>query len=61
MAIPELDTYDMGNLDTREYGAMDMDARRAAEEEIARRYVCMGGLMMWMSLFVVCRVEIDGL
>lgn len=37
VAIPELDTYDLGNLDAREYGAMDMDARRAAEEEIARR------------------------
>lgn len=37
VAIPELDTYDLANLDTREYGAMDFDARRAAEEEIARR------------------------
>ncbi|KAM3574659.1 hypothetical protein VYU27_003385 [Nannochloropsis oceanica] len=37
VAIPELDTYDMGNLDQREYGAMDFDARRAAEVEIAER------------------------
>ena len=37
VAIPELDTYDLGNLDTREYGAMDFDARRAAEDEIAER------------------------
>lgn len=41
VAIPELDTYDYANLDAREYGAMDFDARRAAEEEIARRYVRM--------------------
>lgn len=37
VAIPELDTYDMGNLDHREYSAMDFDARRAAEAEIAER------------------------
>lgn len=37
VAIPELDTYDMANLDTREYGAMDFDARRAADAEIAER------------------------
>ncbi len=37
VAIPELDTYDLGNLDQREYGAMDFDARRAAEVEIAER------------------------
>jgi DNA replication licensing factor MCM2 len=37
VAIPELDTYDLGNLDQREYGAMDFDARRAAEMEIAER------------------------
>jgi len=30
IAIPELDSYDMGALDNREYGAMDFDARRRA-------------------------------
>lgn len=51
VAIPELDTYDLANLDTREYGAMDFDARRAAEEEIARRCVLRSG---------VCCLGFDG-
>lgn len=37
VAIPELDTYDMGMLDQRDYDVIDFDARRRAEEEIDAR------------------------
>ena len=37
VAIPELDYYDTAGLDNRDYGPMDFDARRRAEEELDDR------------------------
>lgn len=41
--IEALDTYGTEDIDDRDYGAMDSEQRRAAEQEIARRYRERGG------------------
>jgi hypothetical protein len=37
VAIPELDQYDMRDVDNRQFAPIDWDARRAAEEELEDR------------------------
>lgn len=53
MAIPELDTYDMREVDQREYAPISFDARRAAEEEIEERCV-EGTRQAWQRVSGVC-------